>query len=414
MSRDANRTARIEAENRKVGDGAWKSCSVSVRVNNDEWLDLYTVTISVKGLDPASEYAFRFRLTDPDGVEGDSVRSARVKTPKLHAHEPQWENRSTDYSKREPVLRIGDGDTVQTKSWMWNFLNGPFYIEGAEPGDTLAVRLELVEPEGRGESGSVLVRWAVDPQTASELPESHGSSKWTVDREAGMAAVTEVTVPLRVGSESKPTKVDTRAVGLRVPLEPMIGDMGVAVDAPPGKAPHMVDCGRHGGNLDWKGVKTGTTMYYPVYVQGGLYYVSDGHAAQGAGEPLMMGIETGMKVRFTAWVVKGKRIGFPRGEDAESIYTVGVGVEESDGTKQFELARQYATAEMFRWLREDYGLDLHEASILMGMCGDYQIGSIVGRRTVVHKLPKKMLRAYRTPYSGALHPAAHAVGARRP
>jgi hypothetical protein len=62
----------------------------------------------------------------------------------------------------------------------------------------------------------------------------------------------------------------------------------------------------------------------------------------------------------------------------------------------------------------DYGLDLHEASILMGMCGDYQIGSIVGRRTVVHKLPKKMLRAYRTPCSGALHPAAHAVGARRP
>lgn len=290
MSGDVNRSARIEAENRKVGNGAWRPCSTTVRVNNDEWLDLYTVTIGVKGLDPASEYEFRFRLTDPDGVEGEAGRSARVKTPKLHAYEPQWEKHSTDYSKREPVLRIGDGDTVQTKSWMWNYLNGPFYIEGAEPGDTLAVRLELVEPEGRGESGGALVRRAVDPQTAGELPESHGSSKWTIDREAGMATVTEVTVFLRVGSESKPTKVDTRAVGLRVPLEPMIGDMGVAVDAPLGKAPHMVDCGRHGGNLDWKGVKAGTTMYYPVYVQGGLYYISDGHAAQGAGEPLMMGI----------------------------------------------------------------------------------------------------------------------------
>jgi len=402
---DANRSAKVEVEGRKVGGAAWTPCQAMARSSEDEWEGAHTLSIAVAGLEPASEYELRLRMKDQDGVEGEAERTVKVRTAKLHVYEPQWAKHSTDYSNRDPVLRIGDGDTVQTKSWMWNFLNGPFFVEGGEPGDALAVRLERVEPEGQGASGGALVRWAVDPATAKELPESPGGASWAADLQAGTATVKGVTVPRRVGEKWEETKADTPAVGLRVPLRPMIGDMGVAVDAPPGKAPHMVDCGRHGGNLDWNGVRAGVTMYYPVFVKGGLYYLSDGHAAQGAGEPLMMGIEIGMKVQFTAWVVKGKKIAFPRGEDAEHIYAVGVGVDENDGTRQFELARQHATAEMFRWLREDYGLDVHQASILMGMCGDYEIGSIVGRRTVVHKMPKKLLRAFGSPYGGALHPA---------
>jgi len=237
----------------------------------------------------------------------------------------------------------------------------------------------VIEPESTGYSGASIRDWVVDPEFKKELP-PRGDSHWTIDEKESVARLSRV--------EIDKVEEKTTLAGLPLPLQPMLGCLGTAVTDPPGKAVTVYTSGPNGGNLDYNGIVAGVTMHFPVFVPGGLFYLSDGHAIQGSGEVLMTGIECGMKkVQFTVWVEKGRKIGWPRGENEDSIFTIGA------AEPPLEQSLRHATTEMVRWLQEDYGLDKRSVGILLGMCVEYEVGNVVDPAwTMVCKMPKSILR----------------------
>jgi acetamidase/formamidase len=282
----------------------------------------------------------------------------------------------------EPVLRIGDGDTVVTTTVdafgkdasdtvvtpRGNPQTGPFYVAGAEPGDTLVVQLDRILPNRViGYCGSVVAPNVVEPSYVRELPERE-PAEWRVDNKSGTATL---------------IKPETKLGNLVIPLAPMLGCFGVA--PPGGQAISTATSAEHGGNMDYRGFVTGVTVYFPVFVPGALLYVGDGHATQGDGEIVGTGIEISMEVQFTVHLVKGKPIRWPRGENAEYIFAVG-------NARPLDQAVQHATTEMLRWLNEDYALDARGASLLLGQCVEYDLGNVFDPAyTMVCKLRKGLL-----------------------
>jgi amidase len=284
----------------------------------------------------------------------------------------------------DPVLRISDGDTVVTTTvdaWghdesgaevtaRGNPQTGPFYIDGAEPGDTLVVQLNRISPNREiGYTNSVVAANVVDPNYVGELPEGE-AAEWRIDNTLGTATL---------------IKPKTNLGDLSIPLAPMLGCFGVAPAND--QAISTATSAEHGGNMDYRGFVSGVTVYFPVFSPGALLHVGDGHATQGDGEIVGTGIEISMEVAFTVRVIKGKRIGWPRGENGEYIFTVG-------NARPLEQAVQHATTEMVRWLKEDYGLNTTSASLLLGQCVEYDLGNVFDPAyTMVCKLNKRWLIA---------------------
>ena len=137
--------------------------------------------------------------------------------------------------------------------------------------------------------------------------------------------------------------------------------------------------------MDYNGFVLGVTAYLPVFVDGALFHLGDGHAWQGDGELLGTGIEISMDVTFTAWVIKDKEINWPRGENDAYVFTVG-------NARPLDQALQHATTEMMRWLQDDFRLDTVSANILLGTYAEYDVGNVIDPAfTMVCKLPKKVL-----------------------
>jgi len=286
------------------------------------------------------------------------------------------------FGSHEPALRIAPGDTVvtttvdargldaqeQQQSTGPNPQTGPFYVAGAEPGDTLVVCLEHLYPNrDTGWSSTVLAAHVVDPGAVPDLP-GRADGRWRLDREAGTATLLEPASSLGQWV---------------VPLAPMLGCLGVAPDQ--GEAISSATSGPHGGNMDYRGFRAGVTVYLPVFVPGALLFLGDGHAVQGAGEIAGTGIETSFDVRFTVGLRKGKSIRWPRGEDARFIFTAG-------NARPLDQAVQHATTEMVRWLQEDYGLDARAAGILLGQGVEYDVGNFFDPAyTMVCKVAKKLV-----------------------
>ena len=204
----------------------------------------------------------------------------------------------------DPVLRIADGDTVRTTTVdaegrdasgeqrveLSNPQTGPFFITGAEPGDTLRVHLDKIWPnrDSARSSNSVAAN-AVDPDYVPELPafrEERLVANWAIDREAGTATLL---LPTRLGR-------------LTLELAPMLGCFGVAPAE--GEAISTATSGRHGGNMDYRGFGQQVTALFPVFVPGALFFLGDGHALQGDGEIVGTGLEISMDVQFTVSVLK--------------------------------------------------------------------------------------------------------------
>ncbi|MDQ2732938.1 MAG: acetamidase/formamidase family protein, partial [Armatimonadota bacterium] len=201
-----------------------------------------------------------------------------------------------------PVLRIADGDSVLTstvdasgRDLEGNHLasgpnpqTGPFYIEGAEPGDTLRVSLDKLWPNRpSGFSSTSISPNVVDPSYVSELPTPRGRAEWELDLEAGTATLA---APV------------TKLGRLTLPMQPMLGCFGVA--PPLNQAISAATSSTHGGNMDYKRFVQGVTVYFPVFVEGALFFVGDGHAIQGDGEIAGTGIETSFSVQFTVHILK--------------------------------------------------------------------------------------------------------------
>jgi amidase len=291
----------------------------------------------------------------------------------------------TTMGSHVPVLRIAPEDTVVTTTvdargqdttmaqitTPGNPQTGPFYIEGAEPGDTLVLRLDSIVPSRSfGWTTSVLAPNVVEPWYVPQLPQPGADwrAEWNVDLAAGTATLVEPQTSLGAWS---------------LPLAPMLGCFGVAPAG--GEAISTATSAEHGGNMDYRGFVSGVTVYFPVFVPGALVFVGDGHAVQGDGEIGGTGIEISMDVTFTVDLRKGKRIFWPRGENADYIFTVG-------NARPLDQCVQHATTEMLRWLQEDYGLDARAASIFLSQAVEYDLGNMFDPAyTMVCKAPKRFL-----------------------
>ncbi|MFN8677464.1 MAG: acetamidase/formamidase family protein [Thermomicrobiales bacterium] len=289
----------------------------------------------------------------------------------------------TTMGPHPPALRIAPGNTVVTTTVDSigqdatgeritpgiNPMTGPFFVEGAEPGDTLIVRLDRLVPNcPAGVSAPVLAPNVVDPEFVRCLPE-RPLVLWDVDLTRG-EVLPQAPIP---GLEA-----------LRLPLDPMLGCFGVA--PADGQAISTATAAEHGGNMDYRGFRAGVTAYFPVFAPGALLFVGDGHAIQGDGEITGSGVEISCDIEFTVDLRKGEPIGWPRGENEAYIFTAG-------NARPLDQALQHATTEMVRWLERDWKLDVAAASTLLGLCVEYEVGNVYDPAyTMICKLPKRVLR----------------------
>ena len=287
----------------------------------------------------------------------------------------------------EPVLRMRSGDSVSTTTVdaagcdqtgasvtpRGNPQTGPFFVEEAEPGDTLVVKIDSIRPNRpMGWARSVTAPNVVDPSYVKELPEAP-LAEWAIDHTAGTATL--------ISPASRLQK-------LTIPIEPMLGCFGVAPFRQ--QAISTATSGEYGGNMDYRGFVAGTTVYFPVFEPGALFFLGDGHAAQGDGEIAGTGIEISMDVTVTLTVLKGKTIVWPRGENADFIFTVG-------NARPLDQCIQHATTEMLRWLEQDYGLDPLGANLLLSQCVRYDMGNMFDPAyTMVCKIAKQYVPEVRS------------------
>jgi acetamidase/formamidase len=284
-----------------------------------------------------------------------------------------------------PALRINRGDTVRTwtldatgkdahdrqLSAGGNPQTGPFYVEGALPGDTLVVHLRRIRlNRDTAVTTAQLIGSTLDPYYNEQLKDAEFPlAFWQLDRNVGVARL--------ANAPSEKLKNFT------VPLRPMLGGIGVAPQG--GAAVRTGGLGQFGGNLDYNRLVEGTTLFLPVFVPGALLFIGDGHAAQGDGELMGNALETSLDVEFSVDVLPSESPRAPRLESAEHRMAMGIG-------GSLQVALQEATTNMAQWLEQDYGLNRSEVASVLGTAMNYDIAEVVdGDFNVVARLDKKLL-----------------------
>jgi acetamidase/formamidase len=247
-------------------------------------------------------------------------------------------------------------------------MNGPIFVEGAEPGDALKVEIiSMVPTRDTGFTRSVVAANVVDPETVRDLP-ARDMAVWAIDREALTVRLSEPVGGLE---------------NFVLPLAPMIGCFGVAPSL--GQAISTATSGEYGGNMDYRLFGPGTTVRFPVSAPGALFFLGDCHAVQGDGEIVGTGVETTFEVTVRLTVEKKAGLVWPRGETAEDIFTIG-------NARPLDQALQHATSEMLNWLASDYGLDRTAASHLLGQVVRYDVGNVFDPAyTMACRVAKKWL-----------------------
>jgi amidase len=285
-----------------------------------------------------------------------------------------------------PALRIKPGDRVITKtidaggsdengkqvaSIGPNPEIGPFYIEGAEPGDVLVVTFDKIETNRQTSfSGSALAPYTSDPQALLQRqPGQAPRVNWMIDKAKGIVRLEHP---------------DLLPAVMELPLLPMLGCVGVA----PARKEAILSTvpGPWGGNMDYKGLNSGVKVMLPVNEPGALLFMGDGHARQGDGEVVGLGIETSMDVEFTVDLVKKKAIGWPRLENNDSVMVLA-------SARPLLEAFQHATTEMQKVLVADYGFNERGAAAFMGQAVEYESANVVDPSfTIVAKVRKSFLK----------------------
>lgn len=248
---------------------------------------------------------------------------------------------------------------------------GPFYVEGAEPGDTLAIHFLSISPrEARGYSTTVPLFGALTATTTTAMlhpPLDERTWVYEIDRTAGV---------VRYEALDSPYTVD-------LPLDPMHGTVGVA--PPLGEARSSLTPGSWGGNMDTPEMRTGTTCYLGVNVEGALFSLGDGHARQGEGETCGVAVECAMDTVFVVDLIKGEPTAWPRLEDDLYLMTTG-------SARPLEDAFRIAHSEMVSWVGALTGLSTLDAYQLVSQAALTPIANVVDTNyTVVAKLPKQVL-----------------------
>jgi acetamidase/formamidase len=303
--------------------------------------------------------------------------------PQTHIFEPsQFEHFFSDAIK--PVLHVNPGDTVKTwsvdaggtdpkgvrRTAGGNPLTGPFYIEGAIPGDTLVVHFNRLSlNRDTAISSPLIVNGALNAGYIEDRKKVEGyNADWKLDREAGFASLQKPTANLK---------------NYKVPLAPMLGCVGVAPGG--GNRFRSGYLGSFGGNMDYNQVREGVTIYLPVSALGALLFVGDGHALQGAGELTGNALETSMDIEFTVDLIAGGAPRNPRMENKDYLMASGIAGSLDEAFRQ-------ATTNLVRWLEKDYKLNAAEVSSVLGTSIVYDIAEVVDPQVhVVAKVPKSVL-----------------------
>jgi amidase len=359
-------------------DGLHLSCSERGRDCGQLVLQLSGNQLSGKGDLIASSPI----ITIPVTLEGKRP-AAKPAAAASHDYDPQ--QFTNFYSPAlKPVLRLFPGDTVKTRTLdsrghdrdgkprapRGNPLIGPFYVEGAMPGDTLVVHLARVRTNrDSAYQTNLIANTALEAGYLKSIAKyESGFHDWKIDAAAGIATV------INPSDKLKPYSVK---------LSPMLGCIGVA---PRGEetlsSGHL---GPFGGNMDSPEIKEGATLYIPVFRPGALLYMGDGHAQQGDGELPGQGLETSMDVQFTVDVVQGQSLGQTRVENTDSVMVMGTGGSVDEAMKS-------ATTGMSRWLASAHGLTPQDIAAVLGTEMHYEIAEVVDSEyDVVAKVPKDAL-----------------------
>ncbi len=248
---------------------------------------------------------------------------------------------------------------------------GPFYVEGAEPGDTLALHFARIEPrESYGASTTVPL---------------FGSLNATVMTAMLHPPLPEMTWIYQIDRQARVVRYEARSSDLTVdlPLDPMHGTVGVAPAL--GEVRSSLVPGDWGGNMDTPEMRTGVTCYLGVNVPGALFSFGDGHARQGEGETCGVAVEAAMDTVVVVDLVKGSPSPWPRLENDEFIMTAG-------STRPLEDAFRVAHSQLVHWVVELTGLSVLDAYQLVTQTSLTPVANVVDPSyTVVAKMAKKYL-----------------------
>ncbi|MBW8879424.1 MAG: acetamidase/formamidase family protein [Acidobacteria bacterium] len=302
------------------------------------------------------------------------------------------------WSEAKPALRIASGDVVDVDTLLTNnptglqragvpddkvqsslkaivtevtgdrrgpgghILTGPVYVEGAQPGDVLEVKILAIDfPIDYGYNGC-----------NGFLPEN-------CDRSAAA----------RILPINAKTMTAEFAPGIVIPLRPFFGSMGVAPAPELGRVSSNPP-GKHAGNLDNKELGVGSTLFIPVFVPGALFEVGDGHAAQGDGEVDQTAIETSLRGRIQLTVRKDMKLTWPRAETATDYISMATDPDLAVATK-------VAIQEMIDFVASTRKMTKHQAYQLVSIAGNVAVTQLVDQPNVgVHvRLPKSIFTGAR-------------------
>ena len=303
------------------------------------------------------------------------------------------------WSEAKPALRIASGDIIDVDTLLTNsptglqragvadakiqaslkaivaevtgdrrgpgghILTGPVYVEGAQPGDALEVKILSIDfPIDYGYNGC-----------SGFLPEN-------CDRSVGQRII-----PI----DAKAMTAEF-APGIVIPLKPFFGSMGVAPGAELGRVSSNPP-GKHAGNLDNKELGVGSTLFIPVFVPGALFEVGDGHAAQGDGEVDQTAIETSLRAKIQLTVRKGMTLTWPRAETATDYISMATDPDLTAATRG-------AIQEMVDFLAATRKMSKHQAYQLVSVAGNVAVTQLVDKPNVgVHvRLPKSIFTGGRS------------------
>jgi len=264
----------------------------------------------------------------------------------------------------EPSLRaVFDGVPLAARGPGGHILTGPIAIEGAQPGDTLEVRIQKID---------LAIPYAYNAfgPTTGFLPDDYPYRRIKI-------------VPL-----DRTRMVGTLAPGVEVPLHPFFGSLGVAPPPAFGRydsTPPAI----HGGNMDNKLMVAGTTLFLPVHAPGALLEVGDGHAAQGNGEVDITALETSLTGTFQLILHKrgegaAVEAPYPRAETPDTYIAMGFDEDLSNAARK-------AVRNMIGFLVAAKGMTRDDAYMLVSTAGDVEVTELVDRNKGVHVvLPKRV------------------------
>ena len=290
----------------------------------------------------------------------------------------------------EPVMKVKPGDVLEVwtddcfaglvesvddlpskKITAFNPQTGPFYVEGAEPGDTLALHFVSIEPSRD---------WAVS--TTFPLFGALTSTTRTVTLQDPLP---ELVWRYDVDRQRRIVHFEARNgdFATDLPLDPMHGTVGVAPAGGEARSSLVPDA--HGGNMDTPEMRAGTTCYLGVNVEGALFSLGDGHCRQGEGETCGVAVEAAMDTVLVVDLIKGRLTPWPRLENDELIMSTG-------SARPLEDAFRIAHGDLVHWLAEEHGLDVLDAYQLVSQISESPVANVCDPNyTFVAKAPKHYL-----------------------